>query len=413
MSYDAHLNDVEKSLLENFNAVASAARCRTNRYVSDPERLCTVEWLEAVNILGHGWVIIHKQMNGDDIEHIEQHIQAKDVSFFEAIYIMSMYEAGKSNLAHPSIEFTNAAFKFIDSEHYISIAEKSGIVFDAQGRPHPTIDGQIVGDATFPNEAYVSAHTNNVAMKTSAHSLFENILGKQIATQPHYFNETNQLQAFLKTVEDCKHMFQRRTNGGTSFDEWTEIAKEFSIEKSFAKACFKHTMRNYDNEKVGQKVFYSSFALGLLELSEQKLQNALSENILENTEDTALQVSMAIKALSFGVVMQQAISLHNAYNGKSKEWHAQVAQKLATKLYAEMTGVAQEVAKRSVEKFIMAQAIELEQGAYAHPQDFENKSKRWLENMIKHMKLVSVDPDADQNKVLANPYPQVQIAKIS
>ena len=72
-----------------------------------------------------------------------------NISFYEAIETLSLYERGQ--LANGMIALNEA--EDVGADHYIVFAEKEGIVFDTDGEPHPTLDGEIITDGTFTKAA--------------------------------------------------------------------------------------------------------------------------------------------------------------------------------------------------------------------------------------------------------------------
>lgn len=72
-----------------------------------------------------------------------------NISFYDAIEALSLYERGQ--LANGMIALNES--EDIGAEHYIAFAENEGIVFDTDGEPHPTLDGEIITDGTFTKAA--------------------------------------------------------------------------------------------------------------------------------------------------------------------------------------------------------------------------------------------------------------------
>ncbi|MGZ9097655.1 MAG: hypothetical protein ACXW30_05100 [Micavibrio sp.] len=71
------------------------------------------------------------------------------LSFFDAISELSVYE--RSQLARGVIAAEDAAS--LGESHFTAFAEREGIVFDTDGAPHPTLNGEIVTDGTFTKAA--------------------------------------------------------------------------------------------------------------------------------------------------------------------------------------------------------------------------------------------------------------------
>jgi hypothetical protein len=71
------------------------------------------------------------------------------LNFFDAINELSVYERGQ--LARGIIPAEDAAS--LGESHFTAFAEREGLVFDTDGVPHPTLNGEIVTDGTFTKAA--------------------------------------------------------------------------------------------------------------------------------------------------------------------------------------------------------------------------------------------------------------------
>ncbi len=146
-----HLN----TALSQFASARHGKRCRTRSFTLIAG---DIEWHSGQQDPLSGTWNIRKNVECENITGPaarvgEPSIKTKtlhvNVSFYQAIEILSLYERGQ--LANGIIAMNEA--EDIGAEHYITFAEKEGIVFDTDGEPHPTLDGEIITDGTFTKAA--------------------------------------------------------------------------------------------------------------------------------------------------------------------------------------------------------------------------------------------------------------------
>lgn len=78
------------------------------------------------------------------------------LSFFDAIVALSVYERGQMELGVLPVDLDAPTLRS-EQRHYTDFAEREGIVFDTSGTPHPTVNGEVIGDGVFTKAALMRA----------------------------------------------------------------------------------------------------------------------------------------------------------------------------------------------------------------------------------------------------------------
>lgn len=149
-----------KNLRETFKDAVYGNRFRTLSYISSFDDPATAdrEWLEAFKMPGQGWKIKSMLSHGGDVTGepvVRQKVLDGTYSFFGAVEKLAVYAATQGDMNKEACESPDA--EELGYLYFRNFAEREGVAFDLEGRPHPTSQGMIVSDGIFPPEAYDKA----------------------------------------------------------------------------------------------------------------------------------------------------------------------------------------------------------------------------------------------------------------
>ena len=80
-----------------------------------------------------------------------------NLTFFDAAYNLAQYETSQRALGYLAASISSIQDIQLAEKHVKAFAEREGLVFDSRGLPHPTINGEIVTEGTFPKGAHDKA----------------------------------------------------------------------------------------------------------------------------------------------------------------------------------------------------------------------------------------------------------------
>ncbi|MGZ9097899.1 MAG: hypothetical protein ACXW30_06350 [Micavibrio sp.] len=128
---------------------------------------------------------------------------SRGLSFFEAVAELSLYERGQIALHYvPACNVESLP----DHAHYVRFAEREGIIFDVDGVPHPTLNGEVVTDGAFAKTAIERAITfrrsNNEIQQKTAKALFD---AQESVSQVAHYQEYHALPDFLQAIQKFTH----------------------------------------------------------------------------------------------------------------------------------------------------------------------------------------------------------------
>ena len=103
--------------------------------------------IEAINLSGDGAPLGAK---------VQQFITLDShLDFMDAIAVLSKYERG--HIASGTLSAPDDIIDNLGKDHFIPFAESNGLIFDINGIPHPTMNGEIVTDGIFAKDAIARA----------------------------------------------------------------------------------------------------------------------------------------------------------------------------------------------------------------------------------------------------------------
>jgi hypothetical protein len=136
---------------------------RTRSWVSS-EQLGERQWMEAINIEGKGWSIVQRKwspaLHEESIFYSRhsRHMEIEDevtgaiknsgLSFFEAVDELAKFDMVQEEV-HSGMEDAFDASVLEQDYFYRNFAEREAIAFDANGLPHPTVNGRVISEETF------------------------------------------------------------------------------------------------------------------------------------------------------------------------------------------------------------------------------------------------------------------------
>jgi hypothetical protein len=150
-------------LIKNFNDASFNTSCRTQAFRKiSTDSQSDIVWRKAVRIPsnseGHKWNVYEvkeKNIQNDSMSQstaTPNHnvkLISKELSFFEAIENLSLFE--ECPFANPDQphEHIGITVEELDTHYFKNLAHIEGIIFDLQGFPYPTVDGEVICEANY------------------------------------------------------------------------------------------------------------------------------------------------------------------------------------------------------------------------------------------------------------------------
>lgn len=285
--------------------------CRTNMFLrngdmaewmegtQDPK---TAQWItriviEAINLSGDGAPLGAK---------VQQFITLdNDLRFADAIAALSKYEHG--HIASGTLSVPDDIIDNLGKNHFITFAENNGFIFDINGTPHPTLNGEIVTDGIFAKDAIARARafyakapgaiqsanffiTAQPATNADMAQLVDATIDLTIS-----LSNANELHSHITALAKATHIVFQEPNWGHFSNKNTYLFKYdvLSIKESFPSAHFPidHVM---NERKVADLTFLRDFMIKygcFFEPRRDKSQLARLNDVYDSLIDEGCRVS--------------------------------------------------------------------------------------------------------------------------
>lgn len=323
-----YLNDTERACLaREFTRLALAGRVATHAY---PDQIMkgTQGWLEAFSVRDGKWMVVKKEKSITEPGSVSQILIRRDVGFFDAIHALAQFEAEKAATGV-------APLAQAPHRHYKTVAEGAGLVFDINRMPHPTMMGQILGDATFEQAVYDRADAMAAKRAASMQSPVQAMVAQPpLQSPPSYFNESMRLQELID------HMAQTNSVLEAILDHYNGInhnAIRFGdMDDSLGNVLDKH--------------------LATLQQKSEKLiqAEARSDSYDPEVLSWLSQVITAHRYVARISVAQHTYATSNIVAGKYEDKYVRKCIREATDDLVTLTGAAQDEAQKTVERHVIA-----------------------------------------------------------
>lgn len=399
MSSSAHLNDIEKDLLQSFQKAALGMRCSTQHFFSPDfdKGFGNVQWLEAMPLGTKGWVILSKQVNPQSLRSVEQFVLKQDLGFYDAIYEMAAFEKHCEGSGMPKAIAGADMILPKASAYYRDVAIKNGLIFNSEGLPHPTFNGQIVGNESFDDSSYeiaLKAYADRPKDTLAQRTTFINY--RPIDSETHLFHEIEGIEKAFNLLELAKEMgrYKRCDIGddyrGIAKGTWLSLVDRFKIDKGTEALTQKHYKKHFagffDGVNPKAEYYYSNFAYALSLAAMDIAENALAKSVLRADSQTAETILQAMHLFHFYGLLQIA---HLKYSW-SKDHKALFEEEfktykdLAAKKYCDITGVS-DIAK--AEQYVEAECMNNYNKLVDKPiAGKTDEVKKYLKNVITELK---------------------------
>jgi predicted FMN-binding regulatory protein PaiB len=134
-------------------------KCRTQSFrLPDADEHSEV-WQQACLMQDNtGWMVLEitraPLLDNPDVMVSGHKIVKEHISFFDAVCFLTKFEISRISMLASA---TGKSKEDLELEHFQAFAEREGIVFDIEGKPHPTVHGEVQTKGKFTDEALARA----------------------------------------------------------------------------------------------------------------------------------------------------------------------------------------------------------------------------------------------------------------
>lgn len=398
MSNIAHLNELEKDLLQSFQKAALGTRCSTRHFFSpDFEKgFGAVQWCEAMPLGERGWVVLSKQVNPQNLKAVEQIVLKKDLGFYDAIYELAAFEKNCIGAGMPEALSGSDFTLPKTSNHYRDIAIENGLIFNSDGLPHPTFNGQILGNESFDDTSYdIAMKAYEARPKDSLAQRTTFIYDKAIAGEAHLFSEIEGIEKAFKLLDLSASFGGYRQQHFGDYDDiakgtWLSIIDRFKIDKATEALTQKHYKKHLggllDGINPKAQYYYSNFGYALSLAALEIAEKALADSVLRQDNGTAETLLQAMHLFHFYSLLQNACLKYSWSKDHKALFEEEFLsyKKFAAQKYCEITGNAN---MKEAEQYVEAECMNNYNKLADKPiADKRDEVKKYLESVITELK---------------------------